>query len=191
MRPQSFGCSTLRGKRRSDSKHTVDQRFVVEKWLGQRSEFFRLLTSLLRANLLMGLEAKRTQRNGAHMSARARSATLILDRLDEMLTNSSKVAARLGHRQLVYLIDMAVLETRLLAVKQVDVAANPKRNGVEELSHCDAETSSFLNQHRSRTLELLDEVIRKIPVTRNPTHESTNSGGDAKATAGGRRQSRC
>ncbi len=42
--------------------------------------------------------------------------SIVLDELDEALTNSSKVAATLGDEFLVYLIDMAILHVRTKAV---------------------------------------------------------------------------
>jgi hypothetical protein len=46
----------------------------------------------------------------------------VLDELDEALTNSSKVAAALGDKLLVYLIDMAVLQVRTRAIHLEDNA---------------------------------------------------------------------
>ena len=46
--------------------------------------------------------------------------SVVLDELDEALTNSSKVAATLGEEFLVYLIDMAVLHVRKKAVHLED-----------------------------------------------------------------------
>ena len=42
--------------------------------------------------------------------------SVALDKLDEVLTNSSKLAASLGYAFLVYLIDMAVLHVRKKAI---------------------------------------------------------------------------
>ena len=45
---------------------------------------------------------------------------VVLDELDEVLTNSSKVAANLDDEFLVYLLDMAVLHVRKKAVHLED-----------------------------------------------------------------------
>jgi hypothetical protein len=46
--------------------------------------------------------------------------SIVLDELDEALTNSSKVAATLDDEFLVYLIDMAVLHVRKKAARAID-----------------------------------------------------------------------
>ncbi len=53
--------------------------------------------------------------------------SVVLDELDEALTNSSKVAAALGDEFLVYLIDMAVLHVRKRAVHLEDNDENRLR----------------------------------------------------------------
>ncbi len=54
-------------------------------------------------------------RRGLHMAL-----SVVLDELDEALTNSSKVAAALDDELLVYLIDMAVLHVRKKAIHTED-----------------------------------------------------------------------
>lgn len=46
--------------------------------------------------------------------------SVVLEELDEALTNSSKVAAAFGDELLVYLIDMAILHVRKIAVHTED-----------------------------------------------------------------------
>ena len=50
----------------------------------------------------------------------ASDMSIVLEKLDEALTNSSKVAAALGEKFLVYLIDMAVLHVRKSAIHRDD-----------------------------------------------------------------------
>lgn len=74
----------------------------------------------------------RAQRCGWNM-------VIVLDELDEALTNSSKVAAALGDEFPVYLIDMAVLHVRKKAVPPEDRDERQVRK------------ASFTNNAESRT----------------------------------------
>ncbi len=59
--------------------------------------------------------------------------SVVLDELDEVLTNSSNVAAALSDELMIYLIDMAVLHVRKKAVHTEDVPKRPSEHAGKPL----------------------------------------------------------